>query len=285
MTSSRGHVLLMVLALLALSAAVLARVCHDGISASLAAGREARELQRRWAMNSCRSTFLPAAGAIVARRDLPGRPAVLSPVRITLGGQTFAVLLGDEQAKASLNAIYQRHGSAQVQKHARAAARTTSDRVVIHLRPASYHGPANAPDAALLPVFHSWGEVFEESSVPDPRLLASMGANLTCFGNGKLNWKRASPAALEAVLSGHAALVRQIISRRAAGPEASLPSIVSALGLPEQTQRELKDLLTDSSESYSLWIWPQDGAAAEAQLAVREMSDGRTQTRCFTWMP
>ena len=54
-----GFVLLMSLVLILLAGVALAHVAHRSIRGALESQSAAEELRRRWAVTSCRATFLP----------------------------------------------------------------------------------------------------------------------------------------------------------------------------------------------------------------------------------
>src|SRR5438132_1522253 len=105
----RGYVLLLVLFVIALAATAMAAVCRMSLAKSLHASRAAADLQRRWAVLTTRSVLLPQAEAILAK---PGEPVSEVRREIQLGGQSFTLIFGDEQAKANVNLLYAQSGLA-----------------------------------------------------------------------------------------------------------------------------------------------------------------------------
>ena len=109
----RGYVLVMTLGLLMLAATLLVTIGRASTARVLAARIEQRELQRRWAVVSCRNAVLPFAGDILARQEaLQNRPVPGYRATITLGDQRYALLVSDEQAKANVNLLLERSDDA-----------------------------------------------------------------------------------------------------------------------------------------------------------------------------
>src|SRR3954452_16983152 len=63
----RGYALLLVLFVMALAATAMAAVCRMSLEKTMQASRAEGDLQRRWAVVTCRSVLLPKAEAIIAR--------------------------------------------------------------------------------------------------------------------------------------------------------------------------------------------------------------------------
>src|SRR5688500_19347843 len=97
----RGYVLLLVLVVLAVTAAALAGVSRMSLRKALHARRAEEELQRRWAVVSCRSVLLPKAEAVLSRAEK--QTGATGEVRrdVRFGGQDLTLVFGDEQAKAN----------------------------------------------------------------------------------------------------------------------------------------------------------------------------------------
>ena len=103
----------MVLAVSVLVVTVLSMLAQISLRRGLQAADAQRDLQRRWGRVTLQAALLKeAAGDLPGARGLaaestPGVPP--SPTiraAITLGGVTFDLLLGDEDAKLNLNTIY-----------------------------------------------------------------------------------------------------------------------------------------------------------------------------------
>src|SRR3954452_10845171 len=67
----RGYALLLVLFVMALAATAMAAVCRMSLEKTMQASRAEADLQRRWAVITCRSALLPKAEAIIAHSKEP----------------------------------------------------------------------------------------------------------------------------------------------------------------------------------------------------------------------
>lgn len=274
----RGHILPLTLAVLAVAAATLGQICRNGMSRALDVGRQEQELRRRWALQSCQTTLLPrAAGLLTQAEHSAGRPLAVLETDLALGGTVYHLTLADEQAKANLNLLYRRD-RAQAEQAARAASHAAGGPAT-HLRPLPARSGAHADALAI--VFDSPGQFFTDTG--DFASLRTGVRGLTCWGDGKLNWRRASPAALSAVLASQRGLVEQILRQKSAGKEGSLSAAFEALQIPAEHRQELEKMLTDGSGAQSVWI-ACDNPGRAALLAVRiNLDNGRTRLVSFSW--
>jgi hypothetical protein len=219
---------------------------------------------------------------------------------VTIGGVTFDVILADEDSKLNLNQVYHLTG---MQKTETTAGRLVGPRAEKSLRllPAvrpmtkelletssadeSGDGPAGsladlADDASdPLPVeipraFRSWGEVFDLSALNagfgNDAALPNVTSNLTCWGGGGLNLRRASDASIQAaaacVLSEAGA--RRLVSRYRENPVLSLEILVQQEVKIESDRLRLRRMLAETSTHFSLWI----DASATARRSTRTFS-------------
>jgi len=284
MKRRHGTILPLTLALLALTATVLAGICRQNMRDVLRVGQDADELQRRWGILSCQSTLLPRASALLAQSEkLSGHPAAAVQSDVTLGGRRFLLLFADEQAKLNLNAAYWRHGRSRIEQLARTAARIGTSDLAVRVRPMT-GGRRPKPDDPAPPVFGSFGQIFDESATRSSQPLVEATRQITCWGGGKLNWRRTSLASLQAILPDDRQTVDRILSQQRSDPQAPLAQFLGALQLTPEKRRSMEELFTDSSTCQSLWIVCGGDPGAPARLAVREIGDdGRTRVYCFSW--
>lgn len=280
MKRRRGYILPMTLALLGLAGLVLDRICRQQMRESVAANDAAGQLQRKWAFTSCQATLLPQAGALLDRETKAAR----RPVRwmrsdLVLNGVRFSFVVADESAKANLNMLHSRYGSMECERAARASAHAGRTDLLVRLRPMAGNHKASA-DGDAPPVFGSFGQVFDEGREPSPASVLAGTRDVTCWGNGKLNWRRAPLSALQPVLHDDRVLAGAIVALQAGGPEANLKQLNGSLKPPAETLKLMERVLTDSSDCYSLWLT----GGGETRLAVRELTEeGRSRVTRFDW--
>lgn len=276
----RGYVLLLTLLLLAIAAAALAGLCRAGLQKAVQASRAQEDLQRRWGTLSCRAAMLPKARNVV--EAVPSSGAASSAeavVRFDLGGQSMTLGFADEQAKANVNLLYATGGHDGATRAAYQIVRSSGAAARVRLKPLALEpssdavepGPRDEADGRYVdlevgPRFQSWGQVFSEAS-PDQLLrrrgtLPSVTSNLTCWGDGMLNARRASREAVLAVCDRvlSPAQVTKLLAARDKDPaDFDLWETLDAMELKEGDAADVQRVLTDASTCYSLWVVARAG--------------------------
>jgi hypothetical protein len=311
----RGYVLVMTLGLLMLAATLLVTIGRASTARVLATRVEQGDLQRRWAIVSCRNAVLPFAGDILARQEaLQNRPVPGYRATITLGDQRYALLVSDEQAKANVNLLLERSDKSRAEARIRETLSGSGlgnsvllrpePRVHAEAVPASVTG--QPPQPVDLPTWMSgFGQVF--TNVGPERLLTggalTPAGQLTCWGNGAINLMRVSEPALRIV--GTPALTtieadRLIDARNRAfaprnvksnatvaapSPAANLDVVANLLSQARINPKVRLDLaLTGTSTCYSLWIIRQDGQRGDYRLFVSDESRPQSpRADSFVW--
>jgi hypothetical protein len=316
-TRHRGYVLVLTLLLLALAATALAGVCRLSLEKAVRATRAQEDLQRRWGVTSCRAALLPKAPMVLARSvDRPGDGRGEARMSFRLGGQSVTLVFGDEQAKANVNLLYALDGRAGADRAVRALAQAAGATAMrVELRPARIeqrdedeaeprHDGAEAKagklrsDAEILleltvePAFEGWGQVFRGAGADDLLRrrgpLPAVASNLTCWGDGMVNVRRASPEAITAACERwlRPGEVAKLVAARDEDPDFDLWEALDALALSEDRLEAVELLLTDESTCYSLWTIIRTGEREWYDLAVANVaaSGGAvSDVRVFSW--
>ena len=315
--SRKGFVLMMVLVAIIVVGVAMTTTARRSLHASLSAIETQQSMQRRWGMHSCQRTLLSAAAGLFEVSDLKTRkqrgkqaafPAIIED-RVSLGGQTFDLLIGDEDAKANLNAIYDAGGRRECEQALKRLLGAFESRA-IRLRPVrdstskitakrtSDRGSkldkvkteANSSVDRVLPALRSWGEVFDLVQVNqlggDDRQLATMTRKLSLYGTGRLNLFRATDETLLAVCN---AVVQEGLSKRILSKvrETSLGEvglILERTVTNAEDKKALQALLGSTSSSYSLWIEASDRRSRQQRFAVQALNEiGMLQTMEFSF--
>jgi hypothetical protein len=302
-----GYVLVVTLALLVLCATVMSGIARSGLRRAIAAREAQDQLQHRWGAVSCRQATLPYAEQILATNERRLRrfsPSYTTTVQ--LGRQRFEIILGDEQAKANVNALLVDDGKELAQTRLREALAGTGLAAKLLLRPdpvatemraslnASSARSATQP-APLPPALTGWGQVFD--NVPPPRLLRSGVASwITCWNNGAVNARRADERALKLAASPPLTTIdiarltqsrSSLLQPGAAGPITSPLSNVppGAGAVVDPVSRFLTATqtpqggganvgrLTASSACHSVWIVASSERRSWYHLAVLDETD------------
>ena len=288
----RGYVLLLVLFVMALAATAMAGVCRMSLEKTMQASRAQADLQRRWSVISCRSVLLPKAPAIIGRSK-QRTSQVAREVR--LNGQPLTLIFGDEQAKANVNLLYAQGGLSGAEREVRSLVEASSSPVMVQLRPLPGRGKTfGTPDAKEDDplAFETLAQVFGPQGAPQSLLIADrpnsapVAAELTCWGDGSLNLRRASPDAVRAVLSRRLAggEITRLLELRANNPEIESNDLLDAVGLSEARREAVEDLLSGESSCYSLWIVSATGTRSWYDLAVSDGGGGGVNdAMLFEW--
>ena len=310
MRPRRGYVLVMVLALLVLSATLLVALSRVAGRTALAARSAEEELQQRWGVASCRKAVLPHVEQILSALEQERRrPVARFSISVRLGGQTFEMILADEQAKANVNAILENSDATRAETRIRQGLTGSGLSNRIKLRPTvgavmtQIANPTTAPTSR--PVVSSnglnlagWGQVFE--GVPPVQLIGTMPGSrmapvdlLTCWGNGAVNVKRTTDAALNLAagrsLSGveigrliearDKLFEKRPVSSFAQSPvEALKELIVKSIGESLKNKGNLG--LVEGSSCHSMWIISRTGRRDGYDLFVMDQANA---TRPVVW--
>ncbi len=300
-----GFALLLTLMLVLIAGAALTGLARRSILRAVASEEAVGELQRRWAVTSCRATFLGHVEKLLDAAEKGPRPGggtggpnptgyARPPmpalhVSCRLAGTDYELVFTDEQAKVNVNELLDARGLADAQRIARSVVRQSAAGVArrVSLRPrvagsASDDGGSDRPEVA------AYGQVFEDVSPGE--LLGGPGragaaSALTCWGDGRVSFRRASPAvfraACERALGGQ--MTAALLEARRRNPYASLRSVMSRLrGLGAGQKDRIAEHVTDRSRCHGLWVVARGRRRAWYTLAV-SVSGGTGESRMFTW--
>lgn len=324
-----GFVLLMTILLIAIAGLLMAGIARYSLRLAVESVEAQDDLQRRWGALSCRRALLQNADAILQKQGEENRKGENSSpdvatlaARVTLGDMTFDLLLADETAKVSLNAIYRRQGKDGVTQ-------TIQKMTLSHGNLQPRLRPYRTNDNFSGIAFDSWGQVFSfnrpsdgfgaDASVVD-QLPAATG-ELTCWGEGRLNLERASDDAVERTFETlidaaaaqrllelrrnhfiQKAAVEALIEKQKSQNEKLTPEQIeqlaeqqkklkkwlselpAGLGLRGEEQSQLAEAVTDRSTCHSLWITVRSRQRSWRQFCVGSRENASEwKERSFWW--
>ncbi|MBI1368400.1 MAG: hypothetical protein GC162_07065 [Planctomycetes bacterium] len=271
---SSGFALLMAMLLVALVSVALSGVARRSLSRANAANAAATDLQKRWGERSCEAAFVTLAVEQMNKREEKTRePVTQQAGTVTLGGVRFDLLVQDEDAKVNVNHLEAIIGEKSMGKAIRDMVRRVQrDAVPVRLEPLKA-SIGNAAQQRAMPRYGGYEQVFNMTpsaylgSMTKPNATSTL---FTCWGEGRVNYLRATPAALAAIGDGviDDAQVSQIIAMRKANPKATMATLTSGLMLSKNDQAKLAGRLTDESRWYSLWTRVDDGQRERYRLAI-----------------
>lgn len=287
----RGFVLLMVLVVLALAGSLLGICARRTSDRALAAGLSARDLQRRWGVRSLQAACLGRAEAILSAPAADGRPAPPAPAApaavrrsITLGDAAFDLVIADEQAKANVNRIASLRDAGGLRSSLSAL---SAGRWVLQvlLRPVEQKtGEIRSPPLQ----YASLEQVFAAASPADllgvPPDQEGPAARVTCWGNGKVHFRRAETAVLREMLADVLSeyQVHRLSVLRDEMPEAGLSEILGRLELDATRLAAVQERVTESSSCHSLWIVARGRTRDWYRLCVAQAGDAGNDVGFWT---
>ncbi|TWU58431.1 hypothetical protein Poly51_12090 [Rubripirellula tenax] len=278
-----GYVLLVVIAVSVLVITALSSLAKVSLRRGLEAADAERSLRVRWGALTLEQAMMKEITTVFElqeKRYAETSPGVPPPSTIraalTLSGVTFDMLLGDEDAKLNLNALYHTAGLEKAEQQITKVIGPTVPGTV-RLRPvvqpmelsrlkdsrkdeddASEVDDAETPEIPA--AFRSWGEVFDvvalEEQAGSDLVLPAITSEITLWGNGALNIRRASDEAIVAVVStviqdGGAS---KFLKRLRSSATVTLGVVLQTEISDEGDRRDVARLISETSTNYSLWL-------------------------------
>jgi len=281
-----GFVLLMVLAVLVLAATVLATAASRSCRSALEAAEAQRDLQLRWGALSARATVLPRAELLLGQEEARlQHPAVWARWELNLGNMPLVLGLSDEQAKANVNLLEARHGR---QSMVASLGRLQSGSgALLPIRPRPQEVRKLRGQLAP-PRYESFDMLFE---VHGPSQLASVEGRtapvkrITCWSDGRINFRRADRESLRAVTRGvlDEAELAKLLEFRREVPGGSVHEALKRLELPREQAVEAAQLLTDVSGCHALWVVTGEDEQRHYRLYVARAGGGAGTNWRFAW--
>ncbi|TWU58094.1 hypothetical protein [Rubripirellula reticaptiva] len=277
----KGYVLLVVIAVSVLVITVLATLAKVSLRRGLEAADAERDLRSRWGALTIERVVKQAIPKvfddqekIYAEKSPEIPPPATIRAAVTLSGITFDLLLGDEDAKLNLNAMYHHAGPMKTQQ---AIERVIGRAVPGTIRlipaveplqlarenkrlkePSSEDGETAEPE--LPAAFRSWGEVFDigelERQARSPVALPNVTTGISLWGNGVLNIRRASDEAILAVVGSvvQDGGAQKFLKRFRENPTVTLGVILQTEVSGQDNRDQITALISETSTNYSVWI-------------------------------
>jgi hypothetical protein len=305
--------LILTVIILALAGTVMTGLCRASFNRAARSVAAEEELRRRWGVASCQRTFLPSAEQIIAAAEVShGRAVPIVRQSIILDGITYELTFGDEAAKLDVNALVQARGKAQAETAVKDLLRQTGCSARPHLLagkpqkilkpiPAlrkqggsdeagnpSPAAPAETADQEEPRPLQSFGQVFPGA---DPADLLGIDGNggaamaITCWGDGRLHFRRASDAALRQFCPPtlNSGQTTRLIRLRAKSPAQPATELLDQLQLSDDAIDGMDARLVEESECHSLWVVATTERRRWYHLAILDQTGGSDQVVLFSW--
>jgi hypothetical protein len=278
----KGYLLLTVIAVSVMVLTSLAALARHSLRRGLEAADAERSLQQRWGAITLERALLEQAPLVFEQQqELVAKQAPGSPTPTTvralvqLRDARFDVLLGDEDTKLNVNAVYHvggLDGAGQAIGRIGGPAVQVAIRLIAAVPPLAMESPigrrenedsddaAETEEPAIPDAFRSWGEVFDlkslDAGVARDASLPNLTTGLTCWGSGQLNVRRASDEAILAIIGlvVQDGAARRILERYRKNPNSTLAVLLQTEVTQESDRQRLSRLLSESSLSFSVWI-------------------------------
>ncbi len=302
----RGYVMLVVISVSVLMITLLSLLANLSLRRGLEAADAERTLQQRWGAMTLERTLLSQAPKLFETREElaaeqdPSQPAEpFLRAAITLRGVTFDVLLGDEDAKLNLNALYHQAGEVDTARAAMEMIGPGAGRA-LRLLPAMQpmamdqgsiiendddEDQDEDPEIGLPAAFRSWGEVFDLPTLAETSggsaVLPNLTTGMTCWGNGQLNFRRASD---EAILAVAGTVVQdggaqRLLTRYRSSPTATLAVLLQSEVASQRERDALARLLSETSSNFSMWLDASTGGRRSLRRFTVQFRDAEGDMR------
>ncbi len=278
-TRNGGFVLLMALVLVLVAGVALAGIAGLSMNSALHARSGVEELQRRWAVTSLRATLAgqmeellkqaERGGAAIAEpgevQIYEGEPTSERRFWLTLAEQDYELIITDEQAKLNVNQLLEGNSSAKLTSWLRRTVQVSGsganvgEVVQVRVRPMA-EGLVMGESFKGLARLGGYGQLFANAQPGDlvgSEKASGLVRDITCWGNGAANARRASERVLEQVL-GELLTKKQmgdLMEARREQPFGTMSQWLKAVtDLDDPTRQRLQGVMTDQSEVHGLWI-------------------------------
>jgi hypothetical protein len=270
-----GFVLLMVLVVVVLAGAALVGVARRSMLQAVDVKARAHALQRKWAVRSLRDTLLDRVARAFGQRQSDAKASdSVGPdqlrVDLRLSGREYLLVMTDEQARLNVNLLLADHSPGEVESTLRRLIDASGHELL--LRPLS--GTQLRLNPSLRRAAGGYGQIFPSASPADLVGLAGgdgLVDRITCWGDGRLNFARAHPDTVRALVNRALSppIVEALISAREKQPDGDLKQWIGSLDqISRRDAHEIRHWLTDRSNCFGLWIVTGNGRRKWYHFAV-----------------
>lgn len=284
----RGFVLLVVLVILAMVAVNMVTVSRRSLDMATEAAIAHESFQDRWAFRSCVTFVLTQADKVLQQKE--ARSGVASgrwTASLEFNGRPVVLSITDEQAKLHVGHGVTKYGRRDTESRARALVANMRRSPRVRLRPTT-----ESAAVAGLGLIGSYGQMFDGASIESigPQLGDAWGEApsdvVTCWGDGRTNYRRAPQAVLQAAVSHQLEPeeINALLSTIRRNPGSSFDSVTRTAGLTRTRSMNLSAAITDRSECFALWFISGPSTYRRCRFAVLDGTQSiQKQPLVFEW--
>ena len=278
----------MVLVLITVTTLSVAGFARKSLELATIVADAQEDLQRRWATKSCQRLVLKNAESVLESRatSIPESshpwpmPAAIT-LEFQLGGLQFDLDLTDEEAKVSLNALAMQ----DTDPYSRLSWLSGASGLMNSIR-----WPKKDVESKRRVAFLTWEQVFDLSQESNSQeAFARLKANtteMTCWGSGKLNLRRASDLSVRVLCVGAASEegVQRLLAERRTAHAETLDEMLNRISIKPGDKFALKRFLTTESKCHALWLTVRSHRRSWMSLTIDPSGKGNHASfETFTW--
>lgn len=278
-----GFILILVLLVITIATLTMVTAGQNSCQRALMASRQMDKLQTKWAALSAKETLLNSAELFLLAQSTEQEQPLKAIGRMTLGKTNFDFIIYDEQAKANVNSI----SSDSRIFHEKII--RLQNKLPIVLNPVFEHNKTEKTNNKISQQRRYSG--FEDlfglkplNQFVDTKQAEGLADRLTFWGNGKINFKRASQTVIKTVLSDYLndSQIESLLELRRQLPDCTAFELADNMDLPRNKRRKLLTKITDQSKCYSLWIISSDPGCNQYRLFIKESGEFQSNPKEYS---
>jgi hypothetical protein len=209
-------------------------------------------------------------------------------VPLDLGGHAYRVVLCDEQTKVNVNALVASRNRIEAESDIRELTAAGRGALPVDLRPGmAVPGLLTAHPQRYTTFEQVFRHEHARDLMPDGGLIDSPVRHVTCWGSGRVNLRKCSPAVLNVALRrvlthGERTAVKDYADEHA---DSTLEETLAAVIDDPKKRKQAARLLTGVSSCHSLWIIRTGTTRDWHSLTVQQQADAECdeQQWFFEW--
>lgn len=261
---------------LSISAVILTSSAALSLAKVSRANDAHNQLQRKWATRTSRNC---AFKSIYKNFLFRNSKVEMFASRFELAGLKVLLLQTDEQSKVNINTLAQYNSTGNLQLRVNKLLVQNFMPVQSKLTPVEIGTP-----------YQSLDQIFkgEPADYINEQTMRTAADNITCWGDGQLNFKSASVSAMEALLGEILSVneIKKISAYGQANPNATVSQALNSAQVDEEKAQLASQYLTDDSNCFGVWVIVQAASRKYYSFHVCQTAkDGSIKRKWGTTWP